>query len=98
VIRELLASPGGLVARLSNAADRRKTAIALVRREAPGLDRVTERRVASVVQLLSGAAAWQTLSDYWAIDGDEAGETAALAIELVLFAARARARTKRKHA
>jgi hypothetical protein len=41
--------------------------------------------------LLTAAATWQTLHDYWDMDGEEAGETAALAIELLLAGARARA-------
>ncbi len=64
----------------------------LVRHEAPGLDRTTARRVAAVVQLLTTVSTWQTLTQYWDMDGDEAAETAALAIELVLDAARVRAK------
>ena len=66
-------------------------ALALVNNEAPGLDRTTTRRVAAVVQLLTTASTWQTLTQYWDVDGDEAAETAALAIELLLDAARNRA-------
>ena len=47
--------------------------------------------MAAALQLLTSAAAWQTLHDYWDMDGEEAGETAALAIELLLAGARARA-------
>lgn len=87
VIRELLHAPEGLAARLSANDDRQRAAIEVVRHEAPGLDAVTTRRVAAVVQLLSSAAAWQALRDYWDIDGAEAAEASALAIELVLAAA-----------
>lgn len=90
VIRELLIAPEGLAARLSENDRRRRAATALVRNEAPGLDRATTRRVAATVQLLTAAATWQTLRDYWDMDGKEAAETAALAIELVVDAARAR--------
>lgn len=92
VIRELLVSPGGLVARLSRMAERRRAATALVRKEVPGLDRTTERRLAALVHVLGTASTWQTLHDYWEMDGDEAGEAAALAIELLLQGARAKAR------
>jgi AcrR family transcriptional regulator len=90
VIRELLVAPEGLAARLSENDRRQQAATAIVRHEAPGLDRATTRRVAATVQLLTAAATWQTLRDYWDMDGTEAAETAALAIELVLGAARAR--------
>ena len=96
VIRELLIAPEGLHARLSHNDKRRRAAVAVVRQEAPGLNRTSTRRVAAAVQLLATAAAWQTLSDYWDMDGDEAAETAALAIDLVLEGASARAeRTSR---
>lgn len=91
VVRELLAAPEGLLARLSNIAARRAAATALVRHEVPGLDRRTTRRVAAVVQLLTAAATWQSLRDYWDMDGSEASETAALAIDLILDGARTRA-------
>lgn len=91
VVRELLAAPEGLAVRVADRPERHRAATALVRTEAPGLGRVTERRVAAAVQLLTSAGAWQTLRDYWDMDGVEAGETAALAIDLLLEGARARA-------
>lgn len=91
VIRELLLAPEGLAARLSDNDQRRRAALSLVRAESPGLDRATTRRVAATVQLLTAASTWQVLRDYWDMDGKEAAETAALAIELVVEAARARA-------
>ena len=45
------------------------------------------------MQLLTTAATWNTLRDYWDMDGAEAAETAALAVELLLDGARARAAT-----
>jgi AcrR family transcriptional regulator len=91
VIHELLIAPEGLTARRANLDKRRRAAVDVVRREAPALDRATTRRVAAIVQALTAAAMWQTLRDYWDMDGEEAGETAALAIELLLAGARARA-------
>lgn len=90
VIRELLLAPEGRLARLADRAGRRRAALALVRREAPKLTRTEAKRVAATVQLLTAATTWQALHDYWEMDGWEAGETAALAIELVLEGARAR--------
>ena len=97
IVRELLVAPEGRLARLSDNERRRESAVAVVRHEAPGLDRTTTRRVAATVQLLSSAATWQTLRDYWEMDGPEAAETAALAIELVLEAASTRAATRPRH-
>ena len=90
VIRELLVAPEGLAARLSDNDQRRRAATTLVRNEAPGLSATTTRRVAAAVQSLTAAATWQTLRDYWDMDGKEASEVAALAVELLLDGARAR--------
>jgi len=84
VIRELLASKDGLAVRLTANDQRRQSARAAVRSSAPGLNPADEQRVAAALQLLTSAATWQTLHDYWDVDGEEAGETAALAIELLL--------------
>lgn len=84
VIRELLAAPEGLTARLADNADRRRSAVALVRAERPDLEPRAARRLAAVVQLLGSAAAWQGLRDYWELDGKEAAEACALAIDLLL--------------
>jgi AcrR family transcriptional regulator len=91
VVRELLLAPEGRLARLSDNERRQQAALAVVDAEAPGLGLDERRRVAAVVQLLTAAATWQTLRDYWGMDGGEAGETAALALELVLDGAGARA-------
>lgn len=90
VVRELLVAPEGLLARLSARDERRAAALAVARHEVPGLDPDSTRRVAAAVQLLTTAATWQTLRDYWEMDGEEAAETAALAVELILEGARAR--------
>jgi AcrR family transcriptional regulator len=91
VIRELLIAPEGLAARLSSNDRRRDAARAVVEHEAPELDATCAHRVAAIVQLLTSAAAWQTLRDYWDMDGAEAAEAAALGIELVLAGARTHA-------
>lgn len=90
VILELLAAPEGLLARLSDNEDRRDAATAVVRHEAPDLDPASTRRVAAVLQLLSTAATWQSLRDYWGMDGEEAAEASALAIELLVGSLRDR--------
>ena len=41
-----------------------------------------------MIQLLTSAAAWQTLRDFWEMDGNEAAEAVAVAIDLLLAGAR----------
>ena len=94
VIEELLHTPEGRQARLASKQERQRASLALVRKEAPGLDRSSERRTAAVLQLLSAASTWQSLRDYWDMDGAEAAEAAALAVQLLLEGARAKARSK----
>lgn len=95
VIRELLRAPEGLAARLAENDDRKEAARELVRTELPDADPKAARRLAAVVQLLSSAAAWQSLHDYWDMDGTEAAEAAALAINVLLGAEVPKRRTRR---
>lgn len=95
VIKQLLIDPEGLQARRTNLERRRRASIDVARREAPQLDRTSTRRLAAALQVLTAAATWQTLRDYWEMDGVEAGESAALAIELLLAGARARTNARR---
>lgn len=90
VIHELLIAPEGRLARLRHKLARQRASLALVRAEAPGLDAASATRVAAVLQLLGQAATWQALRDYWEMDGAEAAEASALAIELILLGARSR--------
>lgn len=90
VVRQMLVEPDGRRARVADAEERRRAAVALVRNEAPDLDPATCDRVAAAVQVLTVAATWQSLREYWDLDGEQAAETSAVAIELLLEAARAR--------
>ncbi len=96
VVKELLIAPEGKLARLGRKSARQRASLALTRGEAPGLDARSARRLAAVLQMLSQAATWQTLREYWDMDGAEAAEAAALAIEPLLSGARARDRSNRK--
>lgn len=86
VVRELLRAPEGLAARLAENEDRQRAALDLVREELPDIDAKAARRLAAVIQLLGSAAAWQSLHDYWDMDGAEAAESCALAIDVLLGA------------
>ena len=90
VVRELLTAPEGRQARLKQKAQRQRASLRLVQSEAPHLSAGDARRLAAIVQLLSQAATWHALREYWDMDGTEAGEAAALAIDLLLKGARAR--------
>lgn len=90
VVRQMLVEPDGRRARLADVGDRRQAALALVDNEVPGLDRPTRDRVAAAVSVMTVAATWQSLHEYWDLDGPGAADTVALAIELVLEAARGR--------
>lgn len=88
VVHELLAASEGKRARLRNKAARQRAALELARSAAPKLDAVCSRRLAAVYQLLGSASTWQGLRDFWDMNGEEAGETVALAIELLSSGAR----------
>lgn len=88
VVQELLVAPEGRLARLRQKSVRKRASLALVKREAPDLSGRDAVRLAAVLQLLSQAATWQALRDYWDMDGTEAAEASALAITLLVRGAR----------
>jgi AcrR family transcriptional regulator len=90
VVRRLLMEPDGLAARVRDVDSRRRAALELVRNEVPGLDEESTARIAAAVQVLTLASTWDSLHAFWDQDGDEAAETAVLAVQLLLEAARAR--------
>ena len=84
VVAELLTSPEGRQARLASIADRQSAALAIVAAARPDLDAATARHIAAVVQALGTAATWQTLRDFWGMDGTEAARAAITAIDILL--------------
>lgn len=88
VVRALMVSPDGLTARLADNDARRTAALSVVDSDAPGLDDTTRRQLAAVVQLLTSASAWQSLRDYWDMDGHEAADAVATALTLLMEGAR----------
>jgi AcrR family transcriptional regulator len=87
IVRELLSAHDGLPARLADNERRKRAALDLVEHHAPTVDSTTARRLAAIVQLLTSAAAWQTMRDYWGFDGAEAAEASAMAIDHLLTSA-----------
>jgi AcrR family transcriptional regulator len=96
VVHELLVAPEGKAARLARKADRQRASLQLARAVAPTLERSALRRLAAILQLLSSASTWQALRDYWDMDGAEAAEAAALAVELLTLGAREKAKRARR--
>lgn len=90
VIRELMTAQEGREARLANKDQRQAAAMALVAAEQLDLDGTDLRRIAAITQLLAAASTWETLRDFWDMDGAEAAETVALAIDLIVEGARCR--------
>jgi AcrR family transcriptional regulator len=96
VIRELMAAPEGRHARLAGKPQRQAGSLAVIDAEQVELDDDDRRRVAAITQLLAAASTWQTLRDYWDMDGDQAAEAVGLAIELIFDGIECRTRHRSK--
>lgn len=84
IIRASLHTPSGRQMRLS-ALDERKRAFAeAVRHALPDASPADLKRTEAIVHVLYSAATWETLRDYCDLDGAEAGETVAWAIERLI--------------
>jgi AcrR family transcriptional regulator len=86
--RALWSSPQGREFRLSNVEQRKagiKKAIADATRHLPPRQ---AKWLAAAIHVLYSGAAWSTMKDYWGLSGTDAGRASALAIELLLNAAR----------
>lgn len=84
VIRTMLASPQGRELRLQANKERQAAIRAVVKKARPDLRDPALTRLSASVQLLSSAAGWATMTDYWALDSEEAGRAASEAIARLL--------------
>lgn len=84
LFRWFSSSPLGQAVRLSVKDERQSAYLAIVRRARPDLGRTAQRRLAAVCQLLDCSFAWQSMRDYWDLDGEEAGRAASEAIAALL--------------
>jgi len=95
IVRALIAAPEGVDASKQPAEVR----LEMLREAYAGLlGGIPEDEVNAVVtatHVLSGASAWSHLRDYCGLDGAEGGKAAALAIELIVEGAKARASAAR---
>jgi AcrR family transcriptional regulator len=96
LVRAMLHTRHGRAARLSDNAARQQAMLRTAAAELPQLDPPTRRRAAAAIQLLSSAAAWEVLRDYWDMTADEAAATARLAITAILDGLDARRGPRRK--
>jgi len=86
--RALWLSPQGRDFRLSNVEERKAGIKAAVAEATRGLPPREAKWIAAVVHLLvSGTALW-TMKDYWGLSGEEAGKASAMAMGMMLNAAR----------
>lgn len=86
--RALWLSPEGRDFRLSNVEERKAGIKAAVAGATRGLPVREAKWIAAVVHLLlSGSALW-TMKDYWGLSGEEAGKASAMAVSMLLNAAR----------
>jgi len=89
LVRAMWSSPQGREFRLSNVEERKAGIKAAIADAARGLPPRQAKWLAAVVHVLYSGAAWGTMKDYWGLSGAEGGKASALAIELLLNAARA---------
>jgi AcrR family transcriptional regulator len=71
-IRAMLHTEHGRAARLSDNERRQATYLRVLDDAVPGLDPARRVRAAATLQLLVSAASWESLRDYWGLDGDDA--------------------------
>jgi len=84
LVRASVYTEAGQEVRLRANEERRAAVLACVDDALPGLDQVTRRRRAAIIQLINSAYGWAVLKDFWDFDGIDAGEAAAEAIEILL--------------
>jgi AcrR family transcriptional regulator len=83
-IRAMLHTEHGRDARLSDNARRQATFLRVLDDAVPGLDPARRLRAAASLQLLLSAASWESLRDYWGLEGDEAVAAVQQAIAAML--------------
>jgi AcrR family transcriptional regulator len=87
--RALWSSRQGREFRLSNVEERKAGIKAAIADTVRGLPSRQAKWLAAAVHVLYSGAAWGTMKDYWGLSGEEGGKASAMAIELLLNAARA---------
>ena len=91
IVRALIAAPEGVDASRQPEEARLAMLRAAYADLLAGVDEDQVNAVVMATHVLSGASAWSHLRDYCGLDGAEGGKAAALAIELIVAGAKARA-------
>ncbi|NKC30608.1 TetR/AcrR family transcriptional regulator [Falsiroseomonas selenitidurans] len=94
VIRAALASGAGREMRLAANEERRRAFRTSLAEVAQGVPPERAEQAAAVIQLLYSAGAWQSLKDYWQLDGRQAGEAVSWAIGALIDTLRRDAATR----
>lgn len=94
LVRALVYTKQGRELRLSGNTQRKQRIRKVVREARPDLAEPEATRLCAVVQLLSSAAAWSVMKEYWNLDGEAAGEAASNAIARLLAPPRAARESK----
>lgn len=88
IVRASHASAAGRAMRMRANPERQAAFRASLAQVTATLDPVRARQLEALVQLLFSATAWQSMKDYWGLDGRAAGEAVAWAIATLLDAVR----------
>jgi len=84
LVRAMLSTPQGREVRLRDLEARQAAYREALSGVTEGMDDPAERRLCAVVQLLYSASAWQSMRDYWGLEGDEAGQACAWALTTLI--------------
>jgi AcrR family transcriptional regulator len=84
LVRASIHSAAGLDLRMHSNAERTNALLASVRDALPHFDEKTLRRRAAIAQLINSAQGWDVLTRFWGMSGEEAGEAAAEALEVLI--------------
>lgn len=96
VVRAMLHDPHGKRTRVGDAPARRREFRAALSAELDleALAPAEQKRLLASVQLLVSGAGWESMKDYWGLDGTQAAEAVGWAIDALVDRARADAKTK----
>ena len=96
LIRAMLHSEQGLDVRRGQQAARRQMFEAVVDASVPGLNSDRRRMAAAALQVLYSATAWELLSDFYDMSGEEAAEVIEWAVRAVLTGIRVATSNERR--
>lgn len=84
LIRASIHSEAGLDIRMHSNPERTEAILSAVRDALPHLGEKELRRRAAIAQLINSAQGWEVLTRFWGMTGEEAGEAAAEALQVLI--------------